>query len=118
MKNTKQQGQFRFIIYKRALDKCYTGVCLDLDIVEEDKDSIALRKSLEEAARGYFEAVIKKNLPDTLLNKPSPKKYWQIIKDLEKYFHTFHQISRPRQPFHLQDSQIFTKNVNDLVRVS
>ena len=46
MKNTKKQGQFTFLIYKKAKDKFYTGVCLDLDIVEENEDPVALRKSL------------------------------------------------------------------------
>ena len=117
MKNTKGQGQFRFVIYKRPNDKVYTGVCLDLDIVEEDKDPIALRKSLEEAAQGYLEAVSKKNLDDKLLNKPAPKEYWAILKDLERYFRLLHQVSQPSQKFPLQDSQIFTKNINDLARV-
>jgi len=117
MENTKQQGQFRFVIYKRPRDKYYTGVCLDLDIVEENKDPIALRKSLEEAVQGYLEAVIKKDLNDKLLNKPAPKKYWNMLKELEKYFHALHQISHPKQRFPLQDSQIFTRDVNDLARV-
>ena len=117
MKNTKGQGQFRFVIYKRPGERIYTGVCLDLDIVEEDKDPVALRKSLEEAAEGYLEAVAKKNLDDELLNKPAPKEYWDILENLERYFHLLHQVSQPSQKFPLQDSQIFTKNINDLARV-
>ncbi|MCX6809764.1 MAG: hypothetical protein NTZ65_03410 [Candidatus Berkelbacteria bacterium] len=75
MENTKRQGQFRFVIYRRARDKNYTGVCLDLDIVEEGKDPVALRKSLEEAARGLLETVCRGNLSDKLLNQPAQS--WQ-----------------------------------------
>jgi len=117
MENTKEAGQFRFIIYKRPGDKYFTGVCLDLDIVEKGKDPVFLRKSLEEATQGYLEAVKKNDLPDYLLNRPSPKKYWKILKELEKYFHSLHQISLPRQRFPLEDSQVFTKDINDLVKV-
>lgn len=117
MKNTKQQGQFRFVIYKKAGEKNYTGVCLDLDIVEQDKDPVALRKSLEEAAQGYLEAVCKNNLNEELLNKPALKKYWRILKDLENYFHLLHQISQPRQSLPVQDSQIFIKRIKNLACV-
>lgn len=116
MQNIKKQGQFRFVIYKRPGEKKYTGVCLDLDIIEEGNDSVALRKSLEEAAQGYLEAVHKDKLNDKLLNKPAPKIYWKILKDLEKYFHLLHQPSL-EQTLPLQDSQVFTKNANDLARV-
>ena len=117
MKNTKEKGQFRFIIYKKPQDKYFTGVCLDLDIFEQDKNPEQLKRNLLEAAQGYLEAVKKKDLTDELLNQPSPKKYWQILKDLEKYFHLMHQISEPRQLFPLEDSQVFTKDTNELACV-
>jgi len=116
MKNIKQQGQFRFIIFKKAGEKYYTGVCLDLDIVEQDKNPVTLRKSLEEAAQGYLEAINIKNLNDELLNKPAPKEYWNILIDLEKYFHLLHQNHPATRVLPLQESQIFTRNVNDLAR--
>lgn len=117
MNNAKKQGQFRFVIYKRAGERKYTGVCLDLDIIEEDKDPVALRKSLEEAAQGYLEAVCKNNLDDKLLSKPAPRQYWQILKDLEEYFHLLHQVSRPKQQMPIQDSQVFTTNIQNLACV-
>lgn len=62
MKNTKEQAQFRFVMYKKPQDKYFVGICLDLDIVEQDENPVRLRKSLEEAAQGYIEAVRKNNL--------------------------------------------------------
>lgn len=115
MRNTKQQGQFRFVIYKKVGDRYYTGVCLDLDIVEEDKDPVILRKSLEEAAQGYLEAVCENKLDNKLLNQSAPEQYWQILKDLENYFRLLHQSSQSRQSSPIQDSQVFTRNVHDLV---
>lgn len=114
MKNTKERGLFRFIVYKKVGDKNYTGVCLDLDIIEENKDPIILRKSLEEAAQGYLEVVCKNKLDDKLLSKSAPKQYWQILKDLENYFHLLHQTSGPKQALPIQDSQIFTKRIKNL----
>ncbi|MCX6812455.1 MAG: hypothetical protein NTW79_02440 [Candidatus Berkelbacteria bacterium] len=105
------------MIYKRARDKNYTGVCLDLDIVEEGSDPVVLKQSLEEAAQGYLEIVCKENLSEKLLNKPAPKKYWSVIQDLEKYFHLLNQISQTKRSLPIEDSQVFSKNIRDLVCV-
>ncbi len=117
MKNTKEQGQFRFIVYKKPQDKYFVGICLDLDIVEEDENPIRLRKNLEEAAQGYLEAVGKNNLNDELLNKQVPGKYRKIVEELEEYLHLLHQSSLPTTNFPLQDGHFFTKSVNDLAQV-
>jgi hypothetical protein len=117
MKNTKEQAQFRFIMYKRPQNKNFVGICLDLDIVEEDEDPVRLRKSLEEAAQGYLEAVWKNDLNAELLNKQIPLKYRKIVEELENYLHQLHQRSLPKNNFPLQDGQFFTKSVNDLACV-
>ncbi|OGD67555.1 hypothetical protein A3F08_00815 [Candidatus Berkelbacteria bacterium RIFCSPHIGHO2_12_FULL_36_9] len=115
MNNTKTRGQLRFVIYKRLKDKYFTGVCLDLDIVEQDEDPVKLKKSLEEAAQGYLETVAKNNLNDQLLNKQAPKKYKKILENLERYLHQLHQDSLPKNNFALEDSQFFTRNTCDLI---
>ena len=109
-----KQGLLRFIIYKRPKDKLFTGVCLDLDIVEEDKDPEKLRKSLEEAVRGYVEAVDKNDLPKKLINRPAPKKYWKILSDIEKYLRLISRVSVPKQQMPVSDSRIFTKDLEEL----
>jgi len=114
MNNTKKQGQLRFIIYRKKQDKHFTGVCLDLDIVEQNKDPEILRKNLEEAAKGYIEAVSKCNLSDELLNKKVPKKYLKIIEDLEEYLSHIQKDSLISNGSSIQDSQIFTRNVCEL----
>ena len=75
-KNTKEKGNIEFFVYKTKSENAYTGVCLTFDIVEEGSNPDALMKSLEEAALLHLEAVRIKNLSDTLLNRPAPKKYW------------------------------------------
>ena len=117
MVNTKRQGQFKFLIYKKEHEKFYTGVCLNLDIVEKDEDPVKLRKSLEEAAQGYLETVYKKNLNDDLLNKKAPKEYWSLLEDLEKYLRLMRQPSKSSKSLDIQDSQIFTKNISNLACV-
>ncbi len=90
---------------------------LDLDIVEEDKDNVILKESLVQAAQGYLEAVYENKIDDELLNKSAHKQYWQILKDLENYFHLLHQSSRSRQSLPIQDSQVFTKDIKNLACV-
>jgi predicted RNase H-like HicB family nuclease len=74
IKNTKKEGVIEFLVYK---DKAgYTGVCLTFDIVEQNNDPSKLMKSLKEAAELHLETVIKNNLSDDLLNRYTPKEYW------------------------------------------
>lgn len=114
MKNTKERGVIRFLIYKRKEDKLFTGICLDLDIVEQAEDVEFLRKSLIEAAQGYVEAVCKNNLTDNLLNKPIPKKYEQILVDIENYLRVLHKNKFTKKETPVVDSQFFTREVSGL----
>ena len=75
LRNTKERGLFRFIVFKEK-DDDYCAVCLDLNIVEYGKDPEMLKKSIFEAAFSYLEAVRKENLSDEFLNKPAPKRFW------------------------------------------
>ena len=113
MKNTKKQGFLRFIIYKRPKDKLYTGVCLDLDIVEQSENMERLKKSLVEAAFGYVEAVCEKDLSEQLLNHPAPKKYWKILVELEAYLHSIHQVESAKEQIPAIDSQVFVRQVQN-----
>ncbi|MCX6806645.1 MAG: hypothetical protein NT135_00765 [Candidatus Berkelbacteria bacterium] len=111
MKNTKKSGVLRFLIYKRAQDKLFTGVCLDLDIVEQADNLEKLRKSLEEAAFGYVDAVRKKDLSEKLLNQPAPKKYWKILVEIEGYLHSIHQVEPIKEQIPAIDSQFFVRQI-------
>lgn len=66
-----------FLIFKDKKDPLYTGVALELDIVEQGEDLELLRKSLVEAAKGHVEIVIGRNLDESLLNRQAPSWYWK-----------------------------------------
>ncbi|MEK7211873.1 MAG: hypothetical protein AAB731_04530 [Patescibacteria group bacterium] len=95
MSNTKRGGLVRFFIFKEG--KKYIGLCLDLDIVEENVSLEALKASLSEAAVGYVETVINGDMSDRLLNKAIPKsylrKYQAYLRCLER--ETFNKQSCP-----------------------
>lgn len=114
MNNTKESGQFSFLIYKKPRDKYFIGICLELDIVEQNEDPAKLRKSLEEAAQGYLAAVAMNNLDNKLLNKTISKKYQKIVEEMENSLHQLHQSTPAKKSLPLQDGQFFTRNVNDL----
>ncbi len=73
-KNTKKLGQATVFIYPEG--KNFTGVCLELGIIEEHKNPDVLRHNMREAVEGYVESVVKNNLSEDLLNRPAPKEYW------------------------------------------
>lgn len=116
MKKINKRQNFRFIIFKRQKDKYFTGVCLDLDIIEQEKDPIKLRKSLEEAAQGYLEAIMKNDININQVAKSAPRKYWKILDNLERYFHLLRQRANVKS-LPVNDSQIFARNAADLIHV-
>ncbi len=61
-------------------DGDYCAVCLNLDLIEWGKDPQELVESMREAIQSYVGGVIDKNLPDELLNRPAPEKYWQMAR--------------------------------------
>lgn len=75
MKNTKNTGILHFLIYKELLSKEYTGVCLELGLLEVSENPDYLKQSLIDAAKGYVHTIIKENLSDDLLNIPPTKEY-------------------------------------------
>ncbi len=77
-KNTKQYGLARVFIFPAAGK--FTAVCLDLDLIEEaDSKSEALAQ-IKEAVSGYLANAVKNNLDDDILNRPAPKKYWDLYR--------------------------------------
>jgi hypothetical protein len=74
MKNTKQLCAATVFIYP-SKDK-YVGVCLELDLVDEDRSKEALDERMKQRVESYLSFIQKKNFDDSLLNRPAPKKYW------------------------------------------
>ena len=63
-------------------NKYYTAVCLDLGIVEQDKNSLEKAiNMLNKAVKGYLKVVEKHGYPSELLHRPAEKKYWQKYKE-------------------------------------
>lgn len=73
MKNTKEKGKLRFLIYK-SKDK-YIGVCFELGIVEEEENVDNLINRLKNGSEAVVKAVVKNNLDASHLNKGVALKY-------------------------------------------
>ncbi|TSC93112.1 MAG: hypothetical protein Athens101428_739 [Candidatus Berkelbacteria bacterium Athens1014_28] len=72
--NTYKKGTLNLFIYP---DKNhFTGVCLELDIIVEGKSAYEVRQELFDGVSSYVETIIKNKLPESLLNRPAPKEYW------------------------------------------
>lgn len=78
MKNTKKMGILHFLIYKEPVSEEYTGVCLELGLLEVGKNPDYLKQSLIDAAKGFVHTIIKEDLPDDFLNVPPAKEYEKL----------------------------------------
>lgn len=79
---TDLQFSFRNIAYQEK-DGSFTGVCLDLDIVEEGHETLQeATLSIEEAIKSHFKAAKKLGFPKELIHRPAPKEYWDKLKEL------------------------------------
>lgn len=74
MKNAMLLGEATVFIYP-SKDR-YIGVCLELDLVDEDRDKEVLGERMKQRIQSYLAYIQKKNFDDSFLNRPAPKKYW------------------------------------------
>ncbi len=74
--NTVARGIIEFVIFYDKKAKHFVGVCLSFDIIEEGNNPEKLMESLTDAAKLHVAVVKKENLPEALLNRYAPKKYW------------------------------------------
>lgn len=74
MKNAKHFGEVTVFIYP-SKDR-YIGVCLELDLIDDDRDKEVLTERMKQRLQSYVTYIQKKNLDDSFLNRPAPKKYW------------------------------------------
>ena len=77
-----QDLYFRCIAYKEK-DGSFTGVCLDLDIVEEGHASLEEAiLSINDAILSHIQAAAKLDFPKELIDRSAPKEYWNKLKDI------------------------------------
>jgi hypothetical protein len=71
---------YRCLVYQEA-DGSFTGVCLDLDIVEEDHQTMEQAVlSLHDAVETHLKATAGLKFPKELMSRPAPLKYWNILR--------------------------------------
>lgn len=80
MENTYQQGSVSMIAYKEG--DLYTAVCLELDIIEQDKNLDVAIMNLQESVRLYIETIVDEKFGEQHLNRPAPEKYWTIMENI------------------------------------
>ena len=78
----KNLKNFTFRCFDYYDGKYYTAVCLDLGIVEQDKENLEKAVNvLNRAIEGYLKVVEKHGYPSELLYRPAEKKYWHKYKE-------------------------------------
>ena len=97
----KQNLSFRCITYKEK-GGSFTGVCLDLDIVEEGHASLEEAiLSINDAILSHIQAASKLNFPKELIDRSAPKEYWSKLKEITEE-HIFKKQLEPFQFFTTQ----------------
>lgn len=100
--NTYDFGRLTFLILKES--KSYTGVCLEFDLTVHAPTAEKAKEHIEDLASGWLKNVIKNHLPEELLNKSAPKKYWKMAKLIEK------QIEARKEQFTVKKTPALPKS--------
>lgn len=74
VRNSKDLGAATVFIYPNK--GTYIGVCLEFDLIDDDRDKEILEARMKERVRSYVNYIEKKNFDDSFLNRPAPKRYW------------------------------------------
>lgn len=78
----KRNFSFRCIAYQEK-DGTFTGVCLDLDIVEEGHATLQEAiLSINDAIISHMSASEKLGFPDELILRRAPKEYWDKLNEI------------------------------------
>lgn len=82
MKNTVEKGTVTIFSYFDTQENTFIGVCLEFNIVLTGNHPFAVTHEVLEMAKSHIETVRDHNLPDELLNRHAPKKYWDLFDKL------------------------------------
>ncbi len=78
--NTYKSGSVTFLLIPEK--NKYLGVCLEFDLVVQADTLKEAKEQIEDYAELWHINAVKHKLPEELLNKPAPKKYWDIYAKL------------------------------------
>ena len=78
--NTYNSGMVTFLIIKEKSK--FIGVCLEFDLIVQADNAKETLEQILDYAMLWRRNAIKNKLPEELLNRPAPKKYWEIYKKL------------------------------------
>lgn len=78
--NTYESGSVTFLIILER--KKYKGVCLEFDLTVEADSFQEAKRLIEDYAKVWHKNAVVHKLPEEVLNRPAPKKYWQIYREL------------------------------------
>ena len=80
----KQNLSFRCIVYQEK-EGSFTGVCLDLDMVEEGHVTLQeAMLSINDAIVSHVQAAAKLGFPKELTLRPAPREYWEKLEEITK----------------------------------
>ncbi|MDO8472139.1 MAG: hypothetical protein Q7S64_03280 [bacterium] len=82
MKNTKERGILRYLIYKDTRADEYVGVCVDIGLIKVGTNNANVKRDLINASKGFVRTVCEQNLSNGLLNQQPPQQYMDIFNEI------------------------------------
>lgn len=81
--NTYKSGTVTYLIFKEGKNK-WVGVCLEFDLEVQANTPQEAKEQIEDYSHLWLENAVKNKLPETVLNRPAPKKYWAMFEEAIK----------------------------------
>ncbi len=80
--NTYKSGAITYLIFKEK--EKFIGVCLEFDLEVDANTLEEAKERITDYSHTWLENVANNKLSEELLNRPAPKKYWDIYKQAVK----------------------------------
>lgn len=80
--NTYKTGRATVLVLKEK-DK-YVGICLEFDLEVAGSTHEEAKERIVEYMQVWHKNIVENKLPETLLNRPAPKKYWNMLEKVTK----------------------------------
>ncbi len=80
--NTYESGHYTLLVIKEG--KKYTGVCLEFDLIIKAETLDRAKERIMDYTKAWLENIQKNRLPEELLNRAAPDKYWGISDLIDK----------------------------------
>lgn len=111
--NTIKKGSYTLLAFKEEGN--FTGVCLEFGLIVQRKTLEKALETIKDYATAWLKNAQKNKLPNEVLNRPAPQKYWTVFRLYTNYLSKRKEKTQITKPSILQSSlqsSFFNYNFN------